>query len=125
MFYSFYNILNLENISRTLPHLLMEHAEHVSTYCYGMMAQAIRSEIDKHLIELCSRIILNMARYDCTTVNTFQENGLITIAQMLLRWCDKECGIFNTLCTLIWIFSHYPDKRRVSLNVRHFSSYFH
>lgn len=78
------------------------------------MAQAIRSEVDKQLIERCSRIILNLARYNSTTVNTFQEGGLVTIAQMLLRWCDKDSEIFNTLCTLIWVFAHCPKKRKVT-----------
>lgn len=37
----------------------------------------------------------------------------MTIAQMLLRWCDKDCGIFNTLCTLIWVFAHCDTKKKV------------
>ncbi|XP_055848549.1 protein abnormal spindle [Episyrphus balteatus] len=107
------NVLSrLERMSRTVPHLLMEHSDFISTFCYGIMAQAIRSEVDKQLIEYCSRVILNLARYNSTTANTFQEGGLVTIAQMLLRWCDKDCGIFNTLCTLIWVFAHSPEKRQ-------------
>lgn len=39
----------------------------------------------------------------------------MTIAQMLLRWCDKECGIFITLCTLVWIFGHNPEMNEVLL----------
>lgn len=38
----------------------------------------------------------------------------MTIAQMLLRWCDKDCGIFNTLCTLVWVFAHCEFKSKVS-----------
>lgn len=38
----------------------------------------------------------------------------MTLAQMLLRWCDKECGIFITLCTLVWIFGHNPEMNEVS-----------
>lgn len=93
----------------------MCRSDFISTFCYGIMAQAIRSEVDKQLIMYCSRIILNLARYNSTTANTFQEGGLVTIAQMLLRWCDKDCDIFNTLCTLIWIFAHCPVKRKVSV----------
>uniref|UniRef100_A0A1B0BRY7 Abnormal spindle-like microcephaly-associated protein ASH domain-containing protein n=1 Tax=Glossina palpalis gambiensis TaxID=67801 RepID=A0A1B0BRY7_9MUSC len=104
---------SLDRISRTVPHLLKNRATFVSSFCYGIMAQAIRSEIDKYLIMYCSRIILNLARYNSTTINTFQEGGLVTIAQMLLRWCDKDCEIFNTLCTLIWIFAHCPIKRKI------------
>ncbi|KAL9921398.1 protein abnormal spindle-like isoform 1-T1 [Glossina fuscipes fuscipes] len=104
---------NLDRISRMVPHLLIDRADFVSTFCYGIMAQAIRSEIDKYLITYCSRIILNLARYNSTTINTFQESGLVTIAQMLLRWCDKDCEIFNTLCTLVWIFAHCPIKRKI------------
>ncbi|KAH8346672.1 hypothetical protein KR084_007858, partial [Drosophila pseudotakahashii] len=103
----------LDRLSRTVPHLLMWCSEFMSTFCYGIMAQAIRSEVDKQLIERCSRIILNLARYNSTTVNTFQEGGLVTIAQMLLRWCDKDSEIFNTLCTLIWVFAHCPKKRKI------------
>lgn len=103
-----------DRLSRTVPHMLTIHSDFILTFCYGMMAQAIRSEIDKQLVELCSRIILNLARYNSTTSNTFQEGGLVTIAQMLMRWCDKDCDIFNTLCTLIWVFSHSPEKQRVS-----------
>ncbi|XP_034486425.1 protein abnormal spindle isoform X2 [Drosophila innubila] len=106
----------LDRLSRTVPHLLMWCSEFMSTFCYGIMAQAIRSEVDKQLIERCSRIILNLARYNSTTVNTFQEGGLVTIAQMLLRWCDKDSEIFNTLCTLIWVFAHCPKKRRIIHN---------
>ncbi|KAI8044616.1 protein abnormal spindle [Drosophila gunungcola] len=107
-------VLNrLDRLSRTVPHLLMWCSEFMSTFCYGIMAQAIRSEVDKQLIERCSRIILNLARYNSTTVNTFQEGGLVTIAQMLLRWCDKDSEIFNTLCTLIWVFAHCPKKRKI------------
>ncbi|XP_017020547.1 protein abnormal spindle [Drosophila kikkawai] len=104
----------LDELSRTVPHLLMGCSEFMSTFCYGIMAQAIRSEVDKQLIERCSRIILNLARYN--TANTFQEGGLVTIAQMLLRWCDKDSEIFNTLCTLIWVFAHCPKKRRIIHN---------
>ncbi|XP_030375918.1 protein abnormal spindle [Scaptodrosophila lebanonensis] len=103
----------LDRLSRTVPHLLMWCSEFMSTFCYGIMAQAIRSEVDKQVIERCSRIILNLARYNSTTVNTFQEAGLVTIAQMLLRWCDKDSEIFNTLCTLIWVFAHCPKKRKI------------
>uniref|UniRef100_A0A1I8MRZ1 Calponin-homology (CH) domain-containing protein n=1 Tax=Musca domestica TaxID=7370 RepID=A0A1I8MRZ1_MUSDO len=106
-------LVRLDRISRTVPHLLMCRSDFISTFCYGIMAQAIRSEVDKQLIMYCSRIILNLARYNSTTANTFQEGGLVTIAQMLLRWCDKDCEIFNTLCTLIWIFAHCPVKRRI------------
>ncbi|TDG42414.1 hypothetical protein AWZ03_011162 [Drosophila navojoa] len=110
-------VLNqLDRLSRTVPHLLMWCSEFMSTFCYGIMAQAIRSEVDKQLIERCSRIILNLARYNSTTVNTFQEGGLVTVAQMLLRWCDKDSEIFNTLCTLIWVFAHCPKKRRIIHN---------
>ncbi|EDV93118.1 protein abnormal spindle [Drosophila grimshawi] len=107
-------VLNqLDRISRTVPHTLMCCSEFMSTFCYGIMAQAIRSEVDKQLIERCSRIILNLARYNSSTINTFQEGGLVTIAQMLMRWCDKDSEIFNTLCTLIWVFAHCPKKRRI------------
>uniref|UniRef100_A0A1A9ZAY4 Uncharacterized protein n=1 Tax=Glossina pallidipes TaxID=7398 RepID=A0A1A9ZAY4_GLOPL len=41
---------SLDRISRTVPHLLIRRADFVSTFCYGIMAQAIRSEIDKYLI---------------------------------------------------------------------------
>ncbi|KAH8397669.1 hypothetical protein KR215_004538, partial [Drosophila sulfurigaster] len=110
-------VLNqLDRLSRTVPHLLMWCSEFMSHFCYGIMAQAIRSEVDKQLIERCSRIILNLARYNSTTVNTFQEGGLVTIAQMLLRWCDKDSEIFNTLCTLIWVFAHCPKKRKIIHN---------
>ncbi|KAH8359475.1 hypothetical protein KR093_006959, partial [Drosophila rubida] len=110
-------VLNqLDRLSRTVPHLLMWCSEFMSHFCYGIMAQAIRSEVDKQLIERCSRIILNLARYNSSTVNTFQEGGLVTIAQMLLRWCDKDSEIFNTLCTLIWVFAHCPKKRRIIHN---------
>ncbi|XP_053698807.1 protein abnormal spindle [Sabethes cyaneus] len=104
-------LLRIEHISRLVPHLLVKDAIFLASFCYMTMAQAIRSELDKQLIEICARIILNMARYDGTKEQAFQENGLVTVSQMLLRWCDKECGIFNTLCTLLWILSHDKHKK--------------
>ncbi|ALC47916.1 asp [Drosophila busckii] len=111
---------HLDRLSRTVPHLMTCCSEFLSSFCYGIMAQAIRSEVDKQLIERCSRIILNLTRYNC---NTFQESGLVTIAQMLLRWCDKDSDIFNTLCTLIWIFSHCPNKRKFRHRISKFFVY--
>ncbi|CAO1438479.1 unnamed protein product [Diamesa tonsa] len=106
-------LVKLEYISRTIPSMLIGDAAFVSAFCYGLMAQAIRSEIDKQVIELCSCIILNLGRYMTTKEDAFQEQGLMTIAQMLLRWCDKDCGIFNTLCTLIWVFAHCDTKKKM------------
>lgn len=80
------------------------------------MSQAIRSEVDKILIEQCSYIILNLSRYNHTRQTSFQSHGLTTIAQMLLRWCDKDCPIFDTLCTVIWVFSQTESMRDVSFN---------
>nr|XP_040225158.2 protein abnormal spindle [Anopheles coluzzii] len=101
----------LERMSRLVPHLLMEDAVFLSVFCYNMMAQAIRSEVDKILIEICARIILNLARFRGTKEQAFQEDGLVTVSQMLLRWCDKDCGIFSTLCTLLWVLAHDNKKK--------------
>ncbi|XP_039447845.1 protein abnormal spindle-like [Culex pipiens pallens] len=101
----------IEYMSRLVPHLLASDAIFLATFCYATMAQAIRSELDKQLIEICARIILNLARFNGTKEQAFQENGLVTVSQMLLRWCDKECAIFNTLCTLLWVLSHDRHKK--------------
>jgi abnormal spindle-like microcephaly-associated protein len=119
-------LAKLEYMARTVPWILIDDAEFVSLFCYGLMGQAIRSEIDKQIIELCSCIILNLSRYKDTKEHAFQDYGLMTIAQMLLRWCDKDCGIFNTLCTLVWVFAHCENKRAVrvaTLNVVNFINF--
>ncbi|XP_052891849.1 protein abnormal spindle [Anopheles moucheti] len=101
----------LERMSRLVPHLLVEDAVFLAVFCYNTMAQAIRSEVDKILIEICARIILNLARFEGTKEQAFQEDGLVTVSQMLLRWCDKDCAIFSTLCTLLWVLAH-DDKKK-------------
>uniref|UniRef100_A0A182PU03 Metalloendopeptidase n=1 Tax=Anopheles epiroticus TaxID=199890 RepID=A0A182PU03_9DIPT len=101
----------LERMSRLVPHLLVDDAVFLSVFCYNTMAQAIRSEVDKILIEICARIILNLARFKGTKEQAFQEDGLVTVSQMLLRWCDKDCGIFSTLCTLLWVLAHDNKKK--------------
>uniref|UniRef100_A0AAG5CSS1 Calponin-homology (CH) domain-containing protein n=1 Tax=Anopheles atroparvus TaxID=41427 RepID=A0AAG5CSS1_ANOAO len=101
----------LERMSRLVPHLLVDDAVFLAVFCYNTMAQAIRSELDKILIEICARIILNLARFKGTKEQAFQENGLVTVSQMLLRWCDKDCGIFSTLCTLLWVLAHDIKKK--------------
>lgn len=70
-------LTKLEYISRTIPSILIQHANFVSSFCYGLMAQAIRSEVDKQVIELCSCIILNLGRYQMTKEDAFQVNFLI------------------------------------------------
>ncbi|XP_050085131.1 protein abnormal spindle [Anopheles aquasalis] len=101
----------LERLSRLVPHLLVADAVFLAQFCYSTMAQAIRSELDKILIEICARIILNLARFRGTKEQAFQENGLVTVSQMLLRWCDKDCAIFSTLCTLLWVLAHDYKKK--------------
>lgn len=39
--------------------------------------------------------------------------GLTTITQVLLRWCDKTSEIFNTLCTVLYVFSLTPKFNQV------------
>ncbi|XP_058059914.1 protein abnormal spindle [Anopheles bellator] len=101
----------LERLSRLVPYLLVEDAVFLAQFCYNTMAQAIRSELDKTLIEICARIILNLARFPGTKEQAYQEKGLVTVSQMLLRWCDKDCGIFSTLCTLLWVLAHDCRKK--------------
>ncbi|ETN63476.1 microtubule binding protein [Anopheles darlingi] len=101
----------LERLSRLVPHMLVSDAVFLAQFCYSTMAQAIRSELDKILIEICARIILNLARFRGTKEQAFQENGLVTVSQMLLRWCDKDCAIFSTLCTLLWVLAHDKKKK--------------
>lgn len=59
-----------------VPHLLVGDSYFVVTFCYGIMSQAIRSELDKLIIEQCSFIILNLARYELTKANVFQVSAL-------------------------------------------------
>lgn len=67
-------LAKLEYIARTVPWMLIEDAEFVSAFCMGIMGQAIRSEVDKQIIELCSCIILNLGRYHATKEDAFQVN---------------------------------------------------
>uniref|UniRef100_A0A182LVJ5 Calponin-homology (CH) domain-containing protein n=1 Tax=Anopheles culicifacies TaxID=139723 RepID=A0A182LVJ5_9DIPT len=62
----------LERMSRLVPHLLVDDAVFLSVFCYNTMAQAIRSEVDKILIEICARIILNLARFEGTKEQAYQ-----------------------------------------------------
>lgn len=101
-------------VSRETPQVLIGDAEFVCRFCYAIMAQAIRSEVDKQKIELCSGVILNLSRFEGTRNSALQRDGLVTVAQMLLRWCDKECGIFNTLCSVIYVQVQSDRMREVS-----------
>lgn len=58
--------------SREVPQTLVSNSMFIANFCYGIMSQAIRSEADKQLIELCSCVILNLARYEPTRKNAFQ-----------------------------------------------------
>lgn len=55
-----------------IPHVLINDSVFLVNFCYGIMSQAIRSELDKMVIEKCSYIILNLARYEQTRRNAFQ-----------------------------------------------------
>uniref|UniRef100_A0A1B0D2H3 Uncharacterized protein n=1 Tax=Phlebotomus papatasi TaxID=29031 RepID=A0A1B0D2H3_PHLPP len=105
-------LAKMENLSRSVPHVLIPNARFVATFCCSVMAEAIRSEPHKLIIESCARVMLNLARYEHTVEIVFLPDAFTIIAQMLLRWSDKQCGIFNTLCTLIWVFIQDPKKNR-------------
>ncbi|TMW41478.1 hypothetical protein DOY81_013444 [Sarcophaga bullata] len=66
-------LMRLDRISRTVPHTDCR-SDFISTFCYGIMAQAIRFEVDKQLNYGTGCITIRMlARYNEHTVNTFQE----------------------------------------------------
>lgn len=101
-------------ISREVPQTLIADATFIADFCYAIMSQAIRSEVDKEIIELCSCVILNLSRFAGTKQSAFQSHGLETIAQMLLRWSNKECGIFNTLCSVIYVQVQNTEMKNVN-----------
>ncbi|XP_055315323.1 protein abnormal spindle [Sitodiplosis mosellana] len=104
-----YSILKeLEIISLNIPHTLIHDSTFIGSFCYGIMSQAIRSEVDKQIISLCCRVLLNLARYKPTQQNVFQIHHFETVAQILYRWCDKDCDIFNVLCTVLYVFIQCP-----------------
>lgn len=43
----------------------------------------------------------------------FQIHNFETVAQILSRWCDKDCDIFNVLCTVLWVFIQNPSMNKV------------
>lgn len=61
-----------EIISLNIPHTLIHDSTFIGSFCYGIMSQAIRSEVDKQIISLCCRVLLNLARYKPTQQNVFQ-----------------------------------------------------
>lgn len=61
-----------EIISLNIPHTLIHDSSFIGSFCYGIMSQAIRSEVDKQIISLCCRVLLNLARYKPTRQNVFQ-----------------------------------------------------
>lgn len=77
LFYNNFSLLSsTAKISRMVPHILLNDSIYVVSFCYGVMSQAIRSEMDKLIIEQCSYIILNLARYELTKANVFQVSKL-------------------------------------------------
>lgn len=62
----------LAKISREVPQTLVNDTQFIANFCYAIMSQAIRSEVDKLMIEQCCYVILNLARYEHTKQNAFQ-----------------------------------------------------
>lgn len=92
---------------------MLDNCVKVARYCYTTLTQANRSEPHKIPIELCCRVVLNLARYEPTKKQIFLYEYLETISQILMRWSDKECPIFNTLCTLLYVFIQTPHHKKV------------
>lgn len=67
----FFSLLT-EEISLSIPHTLIVDSLFIAGFCYGIMSQAIRSEIDKQIISLCCRVLLNLARYKPTQQSVVQ-----------------------------------------------------
>lgn len=61
-----------EDMSLSIPHTLIDDSLYIASFCYGIMSQAIRSEIDKQIISLCCRVLLNLARYKPTQQSVVQ-----------------------------------------------------
>lgn len=72
-----------EIISLTIPHTLFHDSAFIGSFCYGIMSQAIRSEVDKQIISLCCRVLLNLARYKPTQQNVFQVSRKASIRIIL------------------------------------------
>lgn len=46
-----------------------------------------------------------------------QIHNFETVAQILYRWCDKDCDIFNVLCTVLYVFIQCPTINKVIKSV--------
>lgn len=66
------------------------------------MSQAIRSEVDKQIISLCCRVLLNLARYKPTQRNVFQ----VSIQKVITHFANGLNGFFFIFKNLLLLPFH-------------------
>nr|CAI5858332.1 unnamed protein product [Callosobruchus analis] len=90
------------NYSKSLPELLT-----------GIMGSINRSLPETEACIVSTNIMINFYKHEGSRPFSFVPNSLDAIFKIMLHFCDKECELFPSLCTLLWLYAHEPKWKKV------------
>nr|CAH7713633.1 unnamed protein product [Callosobruchus chinensis] len=89
------------NYSKSLPKLLT-----------GIMGSINRSLPETEACIVSTNIMINFYKHEGSRPFSFVPDSLVTIFKIMLHFCDKECELFPSFCTLLWLYAHEPKWKK-------------
>ncbi|XP_018579175.1 protein abnormal spindle [Anoplophora glabripennis] len=104
---------DLDYITRHSQDVCQEVAQFLPEQMYLMIKTTNRSLPEMRACILSVNILINVCKYPPTRPYSFFPEYIDNFVTIMMHWCDKEALLFPSMCTLLWLFAHNPEWRKV------------
>ncbi|CAG9768197.1 unnamed protein product [Ceutorhynchus assimilis] len=111
---------DLDFISRHCQKLCCQLSQSLPWQLYTIITAAARSLPEMKASNVSSYILINFYKYPKTRQNSWDPTQMDRVLNVLVNWCDKDSPLFPTLCTLLWLFAHEAEYKKVLLALPNF-----
>ncbi|PSN35590.1 hypothetical protein C0J52_18716, partial [Blattella germanica] len=111
-------LMELDTITQLSPKLCIDIANiGVVMKIFEYIKNANRSEVDKEMCLVATKVLINLARFSKTIDKVWEVHGNVsTITNLMFTWCGKNEALFCNCCTLLWLFVLDAERAKVSLD---------
>ncbi|VEN51699.1 unnamed protein product [Callosobruchus maculatus] len=103
----------IELVSRRSPKHCANYSKSLPKLLTSIMGSINRSLPETEACIVSTNIMINFYKHEGSRPFSFVPDSLNAIFKIMLHFCDKECELFPSLCTLLWLYAHEPKWKKI------------
>ncbi|CAH1978424.1 unnamed protein product [Acanthoscelides obtectus] len=112
-----YTIINalevIDLVTRRSSKLCTDYSKTLPKLLTGIMGSINRSLPETQACIISTNIMINFYKHKDSRPFSVVPESLDAFFKIMLHFCDKECELFPSLCTLLWLYAHDANWKRV------------